>query len=99
MNQRLLNRPPLPGLALLPHKGNAQSHYLLTDGALATTLDEPRRIPLGTTGETTLSNNFVESPGPLAVDVANNGSLVARVRNTTPGIVAIRLTAPYQVST
>ena len=99
MNQRLLNRSPLPELALLPHKGNAQSHYLLANGAFATTLDEARHIPLGTTGEATLTNNLVESPGPLGVNLTNNGSLVARVRNTTPKVVATRLMAPYQVST
>ncbi|WP_020605896.1 hypothetical protein [Spirosoma spitsbergense] len=105
MNQQLLNQPPLPGLALvprcllalLPHKGIAQSHYLLNDGALETTLDEPRLI-LGAAWETTLTNKLVNSPGPLAVNLANNRSLVARVRNNTPGIVAIRLMTPYQVS-
>ncbi len=107
MNQRLLNRPPLPELALLPRcllallppKGNAQLHCLLTNGAFATALDEPRHTLLGTTGETTLANNFVDCPGPLAVNLANRGGLVTTVRNTMPRGVTIRWMAPYQVST
>ena len=107
MNQRLLNQPQLSGLAilllcllaLLPQKGHAQLYYLLTDGSATTTLDELRRTPLSAASETTLTNNLVDSPGTLAVDLANNRILVANVRNNLPRIAAISLTAPYTVTT
>ncbi|MBC3789513.1 Ig-like domain-containing protein, partial [Spirosoma utsteinense] len=41
----------------------------------------------------------VDSPGTLAVDLANNRILVASVRNNLPRIAAISLSAPYTVTT
>ena len=78
---------------------NGYLYYLLTDGSATTTLDELRRTPLSAASETTLTNNLVDSPGTLAVDLANNRILVANVRNNLPRIAAISLTAPYTVTT
>ncbi|MBC3788409.1 hypothetical protein, partial [Spirosoma utsteinense] len=86
-------------LSLLSSVAQAQLYYLMNDGAATTTLDELRRTPLSAASETTLTNNVVDSPGTLAVDLANNRILVASVRNNLPRIAAISLSAPYTVTT
>ena len=77
----------------------AQVYYTLSDGSFSTTADELRRSPLASAAETALATNFIASAGPMALDVANNRVLVADIRNNTPRIIAISLTAPYAAST
>jgi hypothetical protein len=89
----------LGSLNLLSSGAQAQLYYLMNDGAATTTLDQLRRTPLSAAAETTLTSNVVDSPGTLAVDLANNRILVASVRNNLPRIAAISLTAPYTVTT
>ena len=67
----------------------AQLYYTLTDGAFATRNDEVRRIALDGTGDVQIATNYIDSPGVLAIDPANNRIFVAEVRATVPAIVRV----------
>jgi len=87
----------LAGIAI--DNANGYVYYALSDGQATTTTDELRRSPLASAAETTIASNFVASPGPLALDAANNRMLIADVRSNQPKIAAVSLTSPYAVST
>ena len=82
-------------LGLVPHTGQAQLYYPVSDGAGATTLDQLRRVPLAGGAEQTVlgSNtaNFPGAPGAAVLDAANNRLLVANSFNNTGYIAAVDL--------
>ncbi|GAA3967365.1 Ig-like domain-containing protein [Hymenobacter antarcticus] len=93
----------LAGLAL--DKVNNVVYYTLNDGGATTTLDQLRRVNADGTGDVLIKDNFVQTAGPLEVDLANNRVLVADTRVsqvstslTNTKIVAVSL-APGNAAT
>jgi predicted rRNA methylase YqxC with S4 and FtsJ domains len=92
------------GLAL--DAANNYLYYTLNDGDATASNDQLRRVNLNGTGDVLLKSGFVQSAGPLVLDVANNRVLVADVRVSQPAtsltntkIVAVSLAAGNAVST
>jgi hypothetical protein len=92
------------GLAL--DATNNYLYYTLNDGNATASNDQLRRVNLNGTGDVLLKSGFVQSAGPLVLDVVNNRVLVADVRVSQPTtsltntkIVAVSLAAGNDVST
>ena len=79
----------LAGIAL--DNTNGYLYYLLSDGGFSTTADELRRVKLDGSGDELVATNFVNSPGTIAIDVANNRAFVADVRANAPNIFSVNL--------
>ncbi|WP_324679137.1 malectin domain-containing carbohydrate-binding protein [Hymenobacter sp. GOD-10R] len=86
-------------------QANSSLYYTVNDGSFATTTDQLRRINLNGTGDVLLKSNFIQTPGPMVLDAANNRLLIADIRASQPTattnskIVAVSLASGNAVST
>jgi hypothetical protein len=87
-------------------KANNYVYYTLTDGSAITLLDQLRRVNSDGSGDVLIKDNFVQSAGPVTLDLLNNRLLVADIRTsqastslTNTKIVAVSLAAGNAVST
>ncbi|MFD2572635.1 hypothetical protein ACFSUS_18490 [Spirosoma soli] len=77
------------GLAIDPV--NRYLYYLVSDNVAATNTDQLRRINLDGTGDVQLATGFVQLPGVMILDAANNRLLIADARPSAPKILAVDL--------
>ncbi|MEZ0540627.1 cellulose binding domain-containing protein [Fibrella arboris] len=84
---------------------NGYLYYVLNDGALATMADQLRRVNLDGSNNILIKDNFIQSPGNIVLDAANNRVLVANIGVTNAAnpdrtrIVAVGLGTGNPVST
>ncbi len=71
---------------------NNYLYYVLSDAQFATNIDQLRRINLNGTNDVLLASGFENSPGPLALDLANNRLFAVDLRATAPKILSVNLT-------
>jgi Leucine-rich repeat (LRR) protein len=70
---------------------NNYLYYTINDGFAANNGDQLRRINLNGTGDTQLATSFIQQPGVMVLDAANNRLLIADTRPSAPKILAVNL--------
>ncbi|MCX6217264.1 T9SS type A sorting domain-containing protein [Spirosoma sp.] len=73
--------------------------YLLSDSQPTTSVDELHRVNLDGSNDVLIGTGYVNSPGPISLDVQSNRLFMSDLRAQAPKIVALNLASPASATT